>query len=163
MSRYLQTIRGNWYFAQVGRPEESSILFTLIFLEHVQILAALALAVVQADLVQYLPGQVQAQGGLASVQLGQVPRFATLTFQLLVAGLAEPNLLEHAHQELVHVVLHTAGRLDELAFPRCRQQFPLCEKNTVFDQGIRDTSSVLRHGIPGCSYRPRYARNFVRL
>lgn len=44
---------------------------------------------------------------------------------LLVPGLAQTNLLQHAHQQLVDVVLDAAGRLDELALPRACQLFGL--------------------------------------
>lgn len=93
-----------------------------------QILAALALAIVQAHLVQYLPSQVQTERSLAAVQLRQNLPLATLSLQLLVAALSKPDLLKHAHQELVHIVLNAAGRLDELALPRGRQLLALFER-----------------------------------
>lgn len=98
-------------------------------LQHVQILAAFALAVVQAHLVQYLPGEIQAERRLTTVQLRQYPPLATLPFQLLVTILPKPDLLEHAYQKLVHIVLDTAGRLDEFALPRCRQLLTLLKQN----------------------------------
>lgn len=52
------------------------------------------------------------------MKLGQNLPLATLAFQLLVTALTKSNLLEHAYQKLVYIVLDTAGCLDELTLPR---------------------------------------------
>lgn len=118
-----------------------------------QILAAFALAVVQAHLVQYLPSEIQAERRLTTVQLRQYPPLAALPFQLLVTILPEPDLLEHAYQKLVHIVLDTAGRLDEFALPRRRQLLTLFEtKSTV----------ILPTGLPVLFISRTFVSNFPK-
>lgn len=92
-----------------------------------EVLAALALTVVQAHLVEYLASEVETKGGLTAVQLGEHLALAALTTKLAIPGLAQPDLLEHADEELVDVVLDAARRLDELALARLRQLLALCE------------------------------------
>lgn len=78
-----------------------------------KVLTRLGLAVSEAHLVQDLARDVERQGRLAAVQA-----FHAAFRSLLLARLTQPDLLQDAHQQLVHVVLDATGRLDELAVSR---------------------------------------------
>lgn len=56
----------------------------------------------------------------------------------------QPNLLQHAHQQLVHVVLDAARRLDELALSGLGQTFALCF----------NMNSLLGSKMHMCTWRP---------
>lgn len=89
--------------------------------EHVEVTARLGLGVEQAHLLEQFLGDVQRQRRLRPVD----GPLAVVVLLLLVPRLAQPDLLQHADQQLVHVVLDTARRLDELTLPRARQLFGL--------------------------------------
>lgn len=85
-----------------------------------QVFARLRLAdVVHADLVQNLPGYVQAEASLWSVQLVLRSR------SFLLSRLTQSYLFQDSHEELVDVVLNSAGGLDELAVSWYRQSFTI--------------------------------------
>lgn len=96
--------------------------------QHVQVLAALALAVIQAHLVENFPSEVQTQNSFAIVQFRQQFAFAALTSKFLFAGLSQADLLQNADQKLVHIVLEPTRCFNEFALARCGQLLPVFNK-----------------------------------
>lgn len=90
---------------------------------------------------------------------------------LLVACLAQPDLLQHADQQLVHVVLDTARRLYELAVPGSCQSFAFCADmkkacylnrwlNTITHVEYLGTSDIVdRHNPRSQNYSNFYLQN----
>lgn len=90
-----------------------------------QVLARFGLAdVVHADLLQDLPGDVQTEAGLGAVQLVVILLARGRPCgSFFVPALPQPDLLEDAHEQLVHVVLDPARGLYEFAVAGDRQRF----------------------------------------
>ena len=94
-----------------------------------QVLARLGLGVVEADLVQDLARDVERERGPGAVQAARV---GAAPLPLPLPRGAQADLLEHADQQLVHVVLDARRGLDVLAVAGGGQRLAVCNTRGSF-------------------------------
>jgi hypothetical protein len=109
--------RGSHYISYtLGKKKKRRVL-----LENVQIFTRLRLRIIDAQFVQQFARYVKREGGFGAVETllgrfaGGALGAALPLLLLLFAVLTQPDLLENADEQLVHVVLQPARRLDEFA------------------------------------------------